>query len=218
MGNNLEALLKPESVVVIGASAQEGKVGNVILKQVAKGKFRVYAVNPKGDTACGLPLYPSVLSLPETPDLAVIALPALPTLGATRECVQMGVKAIVAIAGGFGETGEEGHALELQLAELVRGSQTRVLGPNTLGLLVPGSGLDTNFLPDERMRRPGQGSIAVLSQSGSAALGEVDASALTGVSISAFVGFGNRLDINENELMDYFAEDAETKAIALYLE
>ncbi len=218
MGNNLEALLKPESVVVIGASAQEGKVGNVILKQVIKGKFRVYAVNPKGSTACGLPLYPSVLSLPETPDLAVIALPAQPTLAATRECVQMGVKAIVAIAGGFGETGEEGHALELQLAELVRGSQTRVLGPNTLGLLVPGSGLDTNFLPDERMRRPGQGSIAVLSQSGSAALGEVDASALTGVSISAFVGFGNRLDINENELMDYFAGDAETKAIALYLE
>lgn len=218
MENNLEALLKPQSVVVIGASAQEGKVGNIILKLVIQGNFRVYAVNPKGDTACGLPLYPSVLKLPEVPDLAVLALPAGPTLSAARECIQMGVKAVIAIAGGFGETGEAGHALEMQLAEMVHGSQTRVLGPNTLGVLIPGSGLDTNFLPTERMRRPVRGSIAVLSQSGSAAMGELDAASMTGASISAFVGFGNRLDINENELMDYFADDPETSVIALYLE
>ena len=77
MGNNIEALLKPQSVVVVGASAQAGKIGNVILQQVVKGKFRVYAVNPKGGEACGLPLFASLSDLPEVPDLAVIALPAL---------------------------------------------------------------------------------------------------------------------------------------------
>ena len=218
MGNNIEALLKPQSVVVVGASAQEGKVGNIILTQVVKGKFRVYAVNPKGGTACGLPLYASVRDLPEVPDLAVLALPAGPTLGAAQECIQLGVKAIVAIAGGFSETGDAGYALEQQLGNMLRGSQTRLLGPNTLGLLVPGIGLDTNFLPAEHMRRPDPGNIAILSQSGSIAVGEMDSNALTGVSISAFVGFGNRLDINENELMDYYAEDPGTDVLAMYLE
>jgi acetyltransferase len=218
MENNIEALFKPESVAVIGASAQEGKVGNIVLKQVINGNFRVYAVNPKGSTACGLPLYPSVLNLPEVPDLAVLALPAGPTVGAARECVQMGVKALIAIAGGFGETGEEGHALEMELAEMLRSSQTRLLGPNTLGVYYPAGGLDTNFLPYERMRRPSKGNIAVLSQSGSAAMGELDIASMTGASISAFAGFGNRLDVNENELMDYFADDPETDVIALYLE
>ena len=124
----------------------------------------------------------------------------------------------VAIAGGFGETGEAGHALEMQLADLLRGSQTRLLGPNTLGLLVTENGLDTNFLPSERMRRPDAGNIAILSQSGSVAVGEMDSMALTGISISAFVGFGNRLDINENELMDYFDTDPGTAVLAMYLE
>lgn len=218
MGNNIEALLKPASVVVIGASAQEGKVGNIILKQIVKGKFRVYAVNPKGGTACDLEMYTSVLKLPEVPDLAVLALPAEPTLAAARECVQMGVKAVVAIASGFGETGEAGHKMEAELAEIIRGTQTRILGPNTLGLLDPASGLDTNFLPTERVRRPAKGSIAFLSQSGSAAIGELDGASMTGASISAFVGFGNRLDIDENELMDYYENDPETSVIALYLE
>ncbi len=220
MGNqNLDAMCKPESVAVIGASATEGKVGNIILKQVINGNFRVYAVNPKGSTACGLPLYPSVLNLPEVPDLAVLALPAGPSVSAARECIQMGVKAIVAVAGGFGETGEAGRTLENELIQMVRGSQTRLLGPNTLGVQVPASGLDTNFLPIEHMRRPVRGNIAVLSQSGSAAMGELDAAGLLGgAGISAFVGFGNRADVNENEFMDYFADDPETSVIALYLE
>ncbi|HWQ04086.1 MAG TPA: acetate--CoA ligase family protein [Longilinea sp.] len=218
MGNNIEALLKPQSVVVIGASAQQGKVGNVILTQVARGKFRVYAVNPKGGTACGLPFYASVRDLPEVPDLAVLAMPAAPTIGAAQECIDLGVKAIVAIASGFGETGDAGRVLEKQLADMLCGSQTRLLGPNTLGLLVPESGLDTNFLPADRMRRPDSGNIVLLSQSGSVAIGEIDSNALTGVSISAFVGFGNRLDIDENELMDYYAEDAGTDVLAMYLE
>lgn len=219
MENNLEALLKPESVVVIGASAQEGKVGNIILKQVVSGKFRVYAVNPKGGAAFGLPFYPSVLNLPEVPDLAVLAVPAEPALNATRECIQMGVKAIIAVAGGFGETGAAGRALEEQLVSLVRSSQTRLLGPNTLGVQVPANGLDTDFLPTERMRRPVAGNIAVLSQSGSAAMGELDAAGLWGAAgISAFVGFGNRVDVGENEMLDYFADDPDTQVIALYLE
>lgn len=216
--NNIEALLKPRSIAVIGASAQEGKIGNIILSQLAQTNFKVYPVNPKAGHACGLRVYASIEELPEVPDLAVLAVPAEPTLTAARACVQMGVKAIIAIASGFGETGKEGKMLENELADIIHGTGTRLLGPNTLGVLDPASGLDTNFLPPQRIRKPAKGKIAFLSQSGSAAIGELDAASMCGAAISAFVGFGNRLDIDENELLDYFANDEETSVIALYLE
>ncbi len=218
MRGRLNALLNPESLAVVGASPLEGKAGNIILKQAMAGDLRVYAVNAKGDTVHGLPIYRGLHDLPEVPDLAVLALPAEATVAAADECARRGVGALIAVASGFGETGEGGRALERELEAAIHGSRTRLLGPNTLGVLVPGRGPDTLFLPPDRLRRPNRGTVALISQSGSAALGELDAAAFYGATISAFVGLGNRLDVDENELLDHFAADPTTSVIALYLE
>ncbi len=135
MNRGLDALLTPRSLAVVGASPQEGKIGNVVLRQLLKGSFRVYPVNPREHQICGLPTYRSVLDLPEPPDLAVLAVPAEATVAAARDCVKRGAGAIIAIAGGFSEAGEAGRELERELALAVRGSRTRVLGPNTMGVL-----------------------------------------------------------------------------------
>ncbi|MCL5961762.1 MAG: acetate--CoA ligase family protein [Chloroflexi bacterium] len=218
MHKGLDRLLNPRSIAVIGASAQEGKAGNFIVMQLLGGSFRVFAVNAKGDTVFGLPIYRSVQDIPEVPDLAILALPAEAAPGATRDCVKRGIGAVIVVAGGFGEIGEAGRALERELEEAIKGSRTRILGPNTLGVLVPRLKLDTIFLPAARLRRPGPGAVALISQSGSAVMGGMDVAAFYGASLAAFVGLGNRLDVDENELIEYFAHDASTSAIGLYLE
>jgi acyl-CoA synthetase (NDP forming) len=218
VSNGLHSLLHPESVAVVGASPHEGKVGNIIMKQLLGSNCRVYPVNARGDLVFGIQSYRKIAELPETPDLGVIALPAEATVAAVEECVARGVGAVIAVAGGFGETGEAGLALEMELKAAIQGGQTRLLGPNTLGVLIPRNGLDTIFIPQERFRRPTTGSIALISQSGSAVIGEMDVAAFYGVAFSAFVGLGNRLDVDENELLSYFAKDQSNSAIALYLE
>lgn len=218
MRDGIDAFLSPKSIAVVGASPQKGKVGNIVVKQLLGKGFTIYPINPKGGTILGVPVLHSLQETPEAPDLAVLALPAEVTVPATAECVRRGVRGVIAIAGGFGETGEAGRALEAQLAETIRGSNTRLLGPNTLGVLAPATGLDTVFLSPDRFVRPGPGSLALISQSGSAVLGELDAAATHGMTISAFVGLGNRLDVDENELIDYFAAAPDTSVLGLYLE
>jgi acetate---CoA ligase (ADP-forming) len=216
--NGIDAFLKPSSIAVLGASPHEGKIGNIVVKRLVGKGFTLYPVNPKGGMVEGIPILSSLQEVPEAPDLAILTLPAEATVTATAECVQRGVRGVIAIAGGFGETGEAGHTLEALLAATIEGSGTRLLGPNTLGVLVPRIGLDTVFLSPERFQRPGPGRLALVSQSGSAVLGELDNEALLGVTVSAFVGLGNRLDVDENEWIRYFADDPDSDVIGLYLE
>jgi len=218
MKSGIECLLNPKSIAIIGASPQEGKAGNFIVMQLLGGNFRIFPVNSRGGTVFGLPIYHSVLDVPEVPDLAVLALPAEATVGATVECAKRGVGAVIVVAGGFGEVGEAGRALERELKAAITGTRTRILGPNTLGVLVPRLRLDTIFLPIARLRRPSPGSVALISQSGSAVMGGMDIAAFYGASLAAFAGLGNRLDIDENELIEHFANDPHCKAIGLYLE
>ncbi|MCL2336224.1 MAG: CoA-binding protein, partial [Firmicutes bacterium] len=218
MRTSIDCLLNPESVVVFGVSEQAGKAGNFVVKHLLEGSVRVYGINPKGGLLFGAAIYRTVDELPETPDLAVVALPAPLAPEIVRACAQRGIGAVIVIAGGFGEVGEEGRQLELQLKEAVAGAPTRILGPNTLGVLIPRLKLDTIFLPATHLRRPGAGNIAIISQSGSGVMGSLDVGGFYGVGISAFVGLGNRSDINENELIEYFARDPHTSVIGLYLE
>lgn len=218
MSDGIRCLLNPKSIAVVGASEQEGKAGNLIVMQLLGGAFRVFAVNAKGGTVFGLPIYRSIGEIPEVPDLAVLALPAEAAPGAVRDCARRGVGAVIVVAGGFGEVGEAGRALESELKDAIAGSRTRLLGPNTLGVLVPRLKLDTIFLPSTRLRRPGPGAVALISQSGSAVMGGMDIGAYYGAGLAAFVGLGNRLDVDENELLEYFTHDSSTKAIGLYLE
>lgn len=218
MVNPLDALLKPRSVALVGASANRSKLSHTALKNLSKGRFKLYPVNPSEEKILGLKCYPSVLAIPGSVDLAVISLPAAASVAPVRQCVEKEVGAAIVTASGFRESGPNGEKLERELMTAIRGSTTRLLGPNTMGVFVPSIGLDTLFIPREKSPRPGIGSIAMLSQSGAVSVSFLERAAEAGIGISACIGLGNKLDLNENELLQHLSSDKATKSIALYLE
>lgn len=218
MREDLDSLLKPATVAVVGASANPGKLSNVALRNLKTGHFKVYPINPRETEILGLKCYPSVLVVPDRIDLAVISLQAEMVAGAVAECVRKKVGAVIVTASGFRESGREGAAREKELASMIRGKGTRVLGPNTMGVFSPVSGLDTFFIPRERSPRPGIGRIAMLSQSGAVSISFLEKAAASGIGVSYCVGLGNKLDIDENELTRRFGADEKTNCIAMYLE
>jgi len=215
---SLEKLFNPSSIAVVGASNTPGKVGNVIFSNLRRGKVRVYPVNPYEDYVGGEVSYPSVTDLPETVDLAVIAIPAHHTVEVAAECAARRIPFIIPVASGFAEVGEEGEKLQKALIDSIRGSRTRILGPNTLGILVPRNGIDTFFTLPERSSRPDPGPISVISQSGSVLTGVFEMAENEGTGIASCVGLGNKADLNENDFIDYFRTDPFTACITLYLE
>jgi acyl-CoA synthetase (NDP forming) len=218
MNQELGALFKPRSVALIGASANQSKLSHVALLNLSTGQFRLYPVNPKDTDILGLRCYPSVLDIPGEVDLAVISLPAEGVLEPLRECVRKGVGVAIVTASGFRESGVEGAQRESELVDAVKGSETRLLGPNTMGILVPSIGLDTLFIPRERSERPNAGSVALLSQSGAVSVSFLEKARGAGIGISSCVGLGNMADIDEDELLRYLASDKDTRSIAIYLE
>lgn len=214
----LDSLLRPKSVALIGASANPRKLSHIALKNLSKGRFKLFPVNPNDERILGLKCYPDVLSVPGHVDLAVISLPASASVEEVRQCVEKRVGAVIVSASGFGESGIEGKKLEAELKDAIRGSSTRLLGPNTMGVYVPSIGLDTLFIPKERSARPGKGTIAMLSQSGAVSVSFLEKAAEVGMGVSACIGLGNKIDINENELLQFLVEDRTTRCIALYLE
>jgi acyl-CoA synthetase (NDP forming) len=215
---NLEKMLKPSSLAVVGASIKPEKVGNVILKNLKEGEFRLYPVNPKEKEILGLRCYPNLSSLPEIPDVAILAVAATTSLPITAECARLGVPFVIIVAGGFAEIGSEGRSIQDQMLQAIQGSDTRLLGPNTMGVINPKIKLDTLFLPKERSPRPKHGSIALISQSGSVMVGLYESAEDAHVGLGACVGIGNKADLSENDFLEYFGKDQETKCISFYLE
>ncbi len=218
MKRELDALFRPRSVALVGASANPSKLSHVALQNLSTGHFRLYPVNPKNQEILGLRCYPSVLDIPDEVDLALISLPAELALEPLKECVRKRVGVVIVTASGFRESGDEGARRERELVEAVSGSETRLLGPNTMGILVPSIGLDTLFIPRDRSERPTAGSVALLSQSGAVSVSFLERARGAGVGISSCVGLGNMTDIDENELLGYLASDKDTRVIAIYLE
>ncbi len=218
MGGSLSSLLNPGSVALVGASANPDKLGHIALRNLMNGSFRVYPVNPKETEILGMRCYSRVSDIPEPVDLAVVSLPASRAMDSVVDCVEAGAKVVIVTSSGFSETGDEGAALESRMLAAVSGSGTRLLGPNTMGVLVPAIGLDTFFISRERSPRPEPGNVGLISQSGAVSVAFLEKARLAGVGISASVGLGNRLDIDEAEIMRYMASDGGTRCIALYLE
>jgi len=218
MEDQLDALFRPRSVALVGASSNPRKLSNIALRNMKGGRFKLYPVNPRAERILGLKCYPSVLDIPGEVDLAVISLPAEQSVGPTAECAQKGVAVAVVTSSGFRETGSRGAALERGLLDAVRGSATRILGPNTMGVFVPAIGLDTYFISKQRSQRPGAGSIAMVSQSGAVSVSFLERAAGSGLGVSCCVGLGNKCDINENHILSYLEGHADTKCIAMYLE
>jgi len=212
----LAALTEPRSVAVIGASADPLSPGGSMFRTLRRLRVPVWPVNP-GLAAIGSDVcFPSVASLPAVPDLAVIATRADRVGPALDACGRAGVRAALSIAGGFSETGDEGRRLEEALVEIVRRTGIRLLGPNTLGVCMPRSGLDTIFVRHQEDVFLSPGDIAFVTQSGS--VGVEALGTLSGTGIRMFLGLGNQVDIDVADVLDYLSEDPGTRVTALYLE
>lgn len=210
----LSQLFEPRRVALVGASERPGSVGRAVLENLLAFEGDVYLVNAKNSQLLGHPAYPDLASVPEVPDLVVIAVPAPTVPSVIRQCAERGVRAVVVLSAGFKECGAEGAALEQQvLAEAQRGG-VRLLGPNCLGLMMPHLRLNATF--GCGMARPGQ--VAFLSQSGALCTAILDWSARERVGFSAFVSMGSMVDVNWGDLITYFGDDPNTRSIVCYME
>ena len=217
MFNNL---ISPSAIAVIGASPDRSKIGHAVLQNLVNQGFhgKIYPINPSCDEILGLKCYTEISSVPGKVDLAVIALPAKLAPSVLQECIKQNVEFVIIVAGGFSELGEEGRKLEDSLKEKLKGTRTRLIGPNTVGIIFPHSKVNTALTPGERIWFPGEGQIGFISQSGALGLLIMDSLAENGTGISGFVNIGNRADIDEDDLMEMFLEHDETRSIVAYLE
>jgi len=216
----LEKFFTPSSVAIIGASHTKGKVGYAVAENFVRESFkgRVYAVNPDTTPILGLPTYNSVLDIPDTVDLAVVVVPSVFIGKVLKECAKKKIPSVVIITSGFSEIGGKGLKLEEEMKKIIMKSKMRVVGPNCVGIYDSSSKVDTLFLSLDRLKRPKQGSIAFISQSGAVGSTLLDWFASEGVGISKFVSYGNAVDVNETQMLDFLANDEKTKVIAVYLE
>jgi acyl-CoA synthetase (NDP forming)/GNAT superfamily N-acetyltransferase len=216
--NSLRPLLAPASVAVIGVSRSQSGVGYEILQALRDGGFtgRLYPVNPHAKIIEGLDCYPSVGTIPERLDLAIVAVPASRVEQVIEECGSAHVGAAVVLTAGFGETGPSGAATEARLLALARRHDIRVVGPNCIGVINtdPYVRLNATFAPNS----PTPGHLAVATQSGAVGVAILDSVEQSGVGISTFVSLGNKLDVSTNDLLSYWYDDVTTQAVALYVE
>ncbi|MBI5598250.1 MAG: CoA-binding protein [Deltaproteobacteria bacterium] len=216
---DLGFLFNPKSIAVVGATDAPGRLSRIIMESLTLGGFpgAVYPVNPKYKEVMGMRCYPSLRSVGAEIDLAVMAVPAPLTVDIFKNA-RGGLRAAVVISGGFSETGPGGKAMEDELRGVAEKEGIRVVGPNCMGLYDTVSRVDTLFISRERVRRPRPGAIAILSQSGSFALTAMDEFSSLGIGVSRVVSYGNRMDVNEADCLDFLAEDASTGAVVLYIE
>jgi acetyltransferase len=215
---SLRFLLKPRSVALIGASRHPDTIGYLLLQCLTSSGFsgKVYPVNPNVDSLMSLKTYHSVLDIPGSVDMAVIAVPAKVVTKVTDECGHKGVRCLVVISDGFRETGPEGASREKELRDVAFGHGMRVIGPNCMGVINTDSSVQLNatFSPVY----PPSGNVAFLSQSGAMGLTILQYASNLNMGISTFVSVGNRIDISSNDLLEYWEQDPATDIILLYLE
>ena len=215
----LEAIFEPNSVCVIGASRERGKVGNVILQNIASNfSGRIFLIHPIAQEIEGLRCYKSVDELPEPPDIAVISLPPEKSVDYLESLGKKGCKVSIPVSGGFGESGSRGKELEISIKKIAEKYGMRVIGPNTVGVIIPRSGLNTALTEAEKSTFPSEGALSFISQSGALGLLSMDAASDWGLGFSSFVSLGNEADVSENDVLELVGRDKETKSIALYLE
>ena len=214
---NLNQLFRPRSIALIGASNRPASIGGVIARNIFRGGFDgpILPVNPKHRYLQGVWTYPDVASLPVTPDLAVIATPPQAVPGIVAALGTRGTRAVVVITAGFAEgAGGDGHALQLAMLEAAQPYNLRIVGPNCLGLLVPGIGLNASFAH----LSPRTGRLAFVTQSGATVTAILDWAEARGVGFSHLVSLGDMADVDFGDMLDYLANDRDTQAILLYVE
>ena len=211
-----EHFFSPESVAVIGASREKGKVGHDILKNLINFSYKgkIYPVNPHAESILGIKTYANLKSINDRIDLAVIVVPARQVLDVVNECIEKGTDSIIVISAGFKESGIEGAAIERELYQKIKEHSIRMLGPNCLGLIDTRSSLNVSFAAD----MPAKGNIAFFSQSGAICTSILDWAVSECIGFSKFISMGNKTDIDEVDLIKVMCEDDHTKVVLGYLE
>lgn len=217
---NLDKMFSPRSVALIGASTREGSVGQVLLKNLTTSGFagKIWAVNKRAadydGQMEGVAAVANIGDLPEAPDLAVIATPPQGIPDIISELGERGTRAAVVITAGFGELGAEGKALQARMLEAAKPALMRIVGPNCLGTMVPGVGLNASFAH----LTPLKGDIAFVSQSGAIITALLDWATTRGIGFSHVVSLGGMSDVDFGDMLDFLAQDPNTRSILLYVE
>ena len=214
---NLDALFRPRSVAVIGASERAGSVSNVVMRQLLAGGFDgpVMPVNPRRAAVAGVLCYADVAALPSAPDLAVIATPPATVPGLIAALGHRGTRAAIVLTAGLSQaTTETGQTVRQAMLDAARPHLLRILGPNTVGALVPGLGLNASFA--HIGAKPGE--IAVIAQSGAICTILLDWAAARGIGFSHFIALGDSADVEFGDAIDSLAGERSTRAILLYVE
>jgi acetyltransferase len=214
--SSLSAFFSPRTIAVIGATDRLGSVGRAVTQNLLRGPLAdcVFVINPNRVEVLGATSYRRLADVPKAIDLAIIVTPAASVPALIDECVQAHVRAAIVISAGFKEIGAAGVQLEEELIARARHGGLRLLGPNCLGLMNPHSGLNASFAAGSAL----PGSIAFLSQSGALCSAILDWSLRERIGFSAFVSVGSMADVDWADLLDHFAHDADTRAIAIYME
>ena len=210
----MNRIMRPDSVAVIGASAEDGKIGNSVMKNLVKGGYagKIYPIHPKAEEILGFKAYRSVKDVPGEIDVAVFAIPAKFVAGALIECGEKKISGAVLIPSGFAETGNEAGQTELQ--EIGRKYGIRLMGPNIYGFYYTPKNLCATFCTAYDVK----GHAALSSQSGGIGMAIIGFSRSAKMGVSAIVGLGNKSDIDEDDLLTFFEQDDETHVIAQHCE
>ena len=210
----LNRIFRPDSVAVIGASSTPGKIGYAIVENLKNGGYKghIYPVNPKAEEILGLPCYKSLLDIEGDIDVVLVAIPAAFVPKIVPDAGAKNVAGLVVISSGFAEIGE--HELQRELTEAAEAHNVRVMGPNIYGYYYTPMDLCATFCTPYNEK----GGVALVSQSGGVGMAILGFSRSRGMGVSAIVGLGNKSDIDEDDLLEFFGEDPNTKVIAIHME
>jgi len=214
MKNTLDTFFKPRSIAVVGASRDSRKIGHAALKNILISDYQcdIYPINLKEKEILGLKCYKKLTYIPGSIDLVLISVPAPIVPQILKDCVKKNVKNVIIISSGFSEVGN--YDLEDELRKIIEKSNMRVLGPNVMGYKNASDGLDASFV----FGNPRKGNVSLISQSGALGIGMIYLANNEFMGVSKIIGVGNKIDIDDDDLIDYFSHDPETKVIGLYIE
>jgi acyl-CoA synthetase (NDP forming)/GNAT superfamily N-acetyltransferase len=215
---SLRPLMEPGAVAVVGASNAAGSVGGTIFANLLDAGFAGIAtpVNRHARVVHSVRAYPRVSDIPDTPDLAVLAVPAPEVLDVARDAAQAGVRGLIVVSAGFAERDAAGRAREEELLDLARDHGVRLIGPNSLGVLTTDPAVSLNATLGTLRPKPGR--LAISSQSGALGIGLLGQAIGRGIGVASFVTLGNRADVSTNDLLEWWEDDERVAAIVLYME
>lgn len=214
----LDAIFAPRTIAVIGASRRPGSIGFALLHNLVANQFDgiIFPVNPHARSIHSLRCYAAVADIPDAIDLAVVMVPRDAVQGVVEECLARGVRGLVVITAGFGETGAEGAARERRLRDVVRAAGARMIGPNCMGVINTAAGVSLNatFAPTPARA----GGLGFVSQSGALGVAILNVMQDMDIGLTQFVSMGNKADVSGNDLLEHWEDDPATRVIAMYLE